>query len=187
MPCTESARSPSSGRSGYLLPHAIEARFGQPRVPARVILKEPDRPGRPHPAVPATFSRQAGEAVIRPCPTLVRHPGRFALPGCQLCPCLHALSASEASSQWGLAPTSARCLSPILTRLAGEAVQTTSITLGNARKNRPGRPHPAVPATFSRQAGEAVIRPCPTLIRLTGRFALQGHHYAHVYTRDPCG
>ena len=140
-------------------------------MPARVILKEPDRPGRPHPAVPATFSRQAGEAVIRPCRTLVRLTERFALQGCQLCPCLHALSAS---AKWGLAPTAARCLSPILTRLAGEAVQTTSITLGNARKNRTGRPHPAVPATFSRQVGEAVIRPCRTLVRLTGRFALQG-------------
>ena len=52
-----------------------------------------------------------------------------------------------------------------------------------ACKNRPGRPHPAVPATFSRQAGEAVMRPCRTLVRLTGRFALQDSHYAHVYTR----
>ncbi len=146
-----------------------------------------NRPGRPHPAVPATFSRQAGEAVMRPCRTLVRLTGRFALQGHHYAHVYTRYQLVRPAQNGDWLATAARCLSPILTRLAGEAVQTTSITLGNARKNRPGRPHPAVPATFSRQAGEAVIRPCPTLIRLTGRFALQGHHYAHVYTRDPCG
>ena len=53
-----------------------------------------------------------------------------------------------------------------------------------AGKNRAGLPHPAVPATFSRSAGEALLRSCLTLVRLTGRFALQGIYFAHVYTRS---